>query len=244
MDEEAAASRIQSIKRGQQSRAQVTQMKQEENAAATKMAAAKRGKDARDQVKRSRQEAAERALAEEAAKEQAASATLGAGAKGYMARKKVAKQKAEETKATARIQANFRGNKERAAGESTVRKERAAKDPGYQAEQYLKQHKLLELFELLSQQLVNERPEKPKAFLVDALEKLKEKRVPSSPLHFFSEEDVATLYAMYDVSGLGLTPAQCAEALTAMGLELVVKVPAGTERFDLNGFLDLLPVGV
>ena len=55
MDEEAAASRIQSIKRGQQSRAQVAQMKQEENAAATKMAAAKRGKDARDQVKRSRQ---------------------------------------------------------------------------------------------------------------------------------------------------------------------------------------------
>ena len=207
------------------------------------MAAAKRGKDARDAVKRSREERAAAAAAKEAAKEHEASVRLGAGAKGYVQRKREKKEREEMAKASVRIQANFRGRKERddPTSEVNVRKARNASDPQYQAEKYMEQHKLLELFDLLGQQLVQHKPDNPRAFLIDELEKLQKKKEPHSPLHFFTNEDVETLYSMYDASGLGLTPAQCQEALVALGLEKV-KVPPAVERFDRNAFMNLLPM--
>ena len=202
-------------------------------------------RDTREQVKEQRAAAAAAKAAEEAAKEEAASARLGAGAKGYMQRKKQKKEAEEMAKASTRIQANFKGRKERhdPMSDANVRRARAANDPSYQADIYLKEHNLLELFDLLGQQLVTARPDNPRAFLIQELTRLKSlpKGVePSSPLNVFSQEDVETLYNMYDASGLGLTRSQCLEALSAMGMEKVT-VPMDVPRFDKATFLALLP---
>ena len=143
--------------------------------------------------------------------------------------------------ATSRIQANFRGRKERTDpnAESNVRKARAANDPSLQAEKYLKEHKVMELFELLGEQLMRDRPADPRSYLVDKLTQLKGQPDPTSSLNFFDPTDVETLFSMYDASMMGLTPAQCREALNAIGLE-TADVPAGIARFDRATFLSIV----
>jgi len=241
MDEDAAASKLQAMKRGQQARGAVAKQKAEESAAASKVQALKRGKDSRAVVQAKRAEATAKREAEEAAKEAEASARLGACAKGYVQRKKAKEEKAELSKASSRIQANFRGRKERTdpAAESNVRKARAENDPSLQAEKYLKAHKVMQLFELMGEQLVRDRPADPRKYLVEMLTQLKDAKDPTSPLNFFDPTDVETLFSMYDASMMGLTPAQCREALNAIGLE-VAKVPSGVARFDRNTFLTLV----
>lgn len=213
----------------------------EEDAAAAKLQAIKRGKDSRAVVQQKRADAAAKEQAEAAAKEAEASERLGACAKGYVQRKKVKEEKQQMSTGASRIQANFRGRKERSdpAAESNVRKARAANDPSLQAEKYLKEHKLMQLFELLGEQLMRERPENPRAFLVDSLTQLKELPDPTSSLNFFDPTDVETMFSMYDASMKGLTPAQCREALNAIGLE-GAPVPAGIDRFDKPTFLQLV----
>jgi hypothetical protein len=199
-------------------------------------------------VQAKREEAAAKKAAVEAAAEAEASARLGACAKGYVQRKKEKqeKQEKEEMKgATTRIQASFRGRKERKDpnAESNVRKARAANDPSLQAEKYLKDHKLMQLFELLGETLVRAKPDNPRTFLVQYLTQLKEQDNPTSPLHFFEGDDVDTLFSMYDVSNRGLTPAQCREALNAIGLERVQVPVVDSERFDKAAFMELVNAG-
>jgi len=211
----------------------------EEKSAATKMQAAKRGKDAREQVREQRAASAAAEAAKAAAQEDQASVRLGAGAKGYMARKRMKKEREEMAAATTRIQANFKGKRSRA--EVEVLKKRRADDPAYQAEKYLQDHKLLELFELLGNKLVTERPADPRAYLVQELTQLKSIKDPSSPMNFFSEQDVETLFSMYDVSGKGLTRTQCVEAFDAMGVSASVPPSAyESEKIDRATFLNLL----
>merc|ERR1711988_2075535 len=139
---------------------------------------------------------------------------------------------------------NFRGKKERTdpRAEVNVRKERSKNDPQVQASVYLEQHKILPMFEMLGQALVTEQPADPRAFLVRQLEALKSAQDKTSPLNFFTDEEIDTLYSMYDVSKQGITPQQCREALNAIGLENV-KVPAGppSKRFQLADFKALVP---
>jgi len=243
MSEDAAASKMQAIKRGTDARGAVkarraAEEQANENAAASKMQAIKRGTDARESVKARRAAEEEAKAAAEAEKEAHANSTLAAGAMGYRARK----QRKKEDAAMTRLQANYRGKMERSDPQSqtNVRKERSKNDPGYQAETYMRDHKLLELFDLLGQKLVAQRPDNPRQFLISELTKLKSTREPSSPLNFFSPDDIETLFSMYDVSGDGLTAGQCREALNAMGLE-EVQLPPGKERFDRNAFFAILP---
>ena len=135
------------------------------------------------------------------------------------------------------IQANFRGRKERhdPGAEANVRRARNQNDPQVQATNYIKEHKLMALFELLGQSLVAAQPDDPRAFLAQQLTQLKGMGNPTSPLNFFTEGDVDVLFSMYDASRRGLTGAQCREALNAMGLDKV-DVPAATARFDLAAF--------
>jgi len=213
----------------------------DDNSAATKLQTAKRGKDARQAVQEKRAAATAKAAAVDAAKEAEASERLGACAKGYVQRKQEKKEKQEKAAATTRITANFRGRKERAdpASETNVRKARAKNDPSLQAEKYLKEHKLMALFELMGEQLMRDRPADPRKYLVEVLMRLKELPDPASPLNFFDPNDVETLFSMYDASMKGLTPAQCREALNAIGLEYAA-LPAGIERFDKPTFMTLV----
>ena len=188
-------------------------------------------------VQQKRAEAAAKAAAEQQAKEDEASVRLGACAKGYTQRKKMREEREQQNKASTRISANFRGKKDRA--EVEVKKARAANDPSVKAQNYLKKHKLMALFELMGESLVREKPADPREFLVSYLTQLKEKSDPTSPLNFFDGDDVDTLFSMYDASNMGLTPKQCREALNAMGLESVA-VPKGETRFDKAAFMALV----
>lgn len=214
----------------------------DENGAATKLQAAKRGKDSRAVVQEKRAAAAAKSEAADAAKEAEASARLGACAKGYVQRKAERQEKEQKAVATTRIQANFRGRKERSdpGAESNVRKARSANDPSLQAEKYMKEHKLMELFELMGEQLMRERPDDPREFLAaKLLPSLKEMTDPTSSLNFFDPTDVETLFSMYDASSSGLTQAQCREALNAIGLEKA-PVPPELEKLDKNAFMKIV----
>jgi len=213
----------------------------DENAAASKIAAAKRGKEARAAVAQKKVAAEEQAKLNQAKAEADASARLGASAKGYQQRKKAAKEKEEQAKASVMIQAKFRGKKERTdpAAEANLRRARSKNDPQVQAQAYMKTHKLMELFEMLGQRLVREQPQDPKAFLVSYLEEISRTSDKTSPMNFFSDQDIATLFSMYDQQKTGITRAQCREALNAVGLEDVV-VPE-RPRIDLATFRGLIP---
>jgi len=102
----------------------------------------------------------------------------------------------------------------------------------------MKQHKLMELFELLGQRLVREQPEDPRAFLVDFLEQIRHTPDKTSPMNFFTDQDISVLHSMYDHQKNGITQAQCREALTAIGLD-DVPVPQ-QPRIDLATFKALV----
>jgi len=212
-------------------------MTSETDQAATAIQNAKRQKEARAKVAAKKAEKETAQAASDAKQKDAAQSALSAGAKGYAQRKAAKKKKDEQEQAATVIGARFRGKKERVGPDSEVnaRRERNKNDPQLQASAYLEQHKLLPLFELLGQQLVTEQPADPRAFLLAQLEKLQKVPDKTSPLNFFSEDEIDTLYAMYDQSKSGLTAAQCKEALTAIGLE-GVEVPAYTAVFDLAAF--------
>lgn len=199
-------------------------------------------REAQKVVAGKRAEAQELAAKKEAEDMAAAQAVLGAGLKGYQQRKAARDERAKLDEGAKHIQAQIRGRKERKnpASEVNVRRARNKADPQVQANDYLTQHKLLPLFEMLGQALVSEMPADPREFLIEQLEKLQGTPDASSPLNFFTEDEIDTLFAMYDVAKTGITAAQCQEALTSIGVDNV-KVPSHINSFDLEAFKALIP---
>ncbi len=170
----------------------------------------------------------------------AAQDRLGAGAKGYMQRRRAKQEKEEQGRAATKMQANFRGRKGRGEGsEVSIRRERHKNDPQVAAGEYIKKHKLIELFELLGQSLVAEQPADVRSFLIGRLKELQKVPEPTSALNFFNADDVDVLFSMFDASQRGLTAAQCRQALDSLGLEKV-PVPKEPARFDIVAFRALV----
>tara|TARA_B110001452_G_scaffold183921_1_gene154592 strand:- start:220 stop:888 length:669 start_codon:yes stop_codon:yes gene_type:complete len=213
-----------------------------EEEAAVAIQSVKRQKEAKKAVEAKRVEVEAAKAKKLEAEQKAAQAALSGAAKGYAQRKADKKKAEEQAAATTRIQAKFRGKKERAdpAAEVNVRRERNKNDPQVQSALYLEQHKLLPLFEMMGQMLVSEMPDDPKAFLVEQLEKLQSSADKTSPMNVFSEEEIDTLFAMFDLSKQGITRAQCRAALNSIGLE-GVEVPTYVSSFDLAAFKALIP---
>lgn len=92
---------------------------------------------------------------------------------------------------------------------------------------------------MLGQLLVSEKPADPCAYLVEKLESIKAGPAQAHFKHFFSDEDVETLFSMYDIGKQGITAAQCRQALDALGLE-ECKVPSSSNVFDCNAFKELV----
>uniref|UniRef100_A0A7S3ER79 EF-hand domain-containing protein n=1 Tax=Haptolina ericina TaxID=156174 RepID=A0A7S3ER79_9EUKA len=212
----------------------------DEQSAAVYIQSAKRGKEARDAVSQKRQSLDAKAKAKAEKKEQEASAKLGAGVKGYTQRRRAKLEAQENSKAAVTIQARFRGKKERSdpAAEANLRRARSKNDPQIKAEAYMKEHKLMELFELLGQKLVRDKPDDPRSYLVNVLEEIRHTPDKTSPMNFFTDTDISTLHSMYDHQKNGITRAQCREALTAIGLDQVA-VP-DMPRIDLATFKGLV----
>jgi hypothetical protein len=210
----------------------------DENAAALKVQNLQRKKEARKAVDARRALKAEQDAADEEVKRAEASRRLGAGARGYKQRREAQKQRVAESSAATKMQATFRGKAERDGGDAAARRARLKADPEAAAAEYARKHGLHDLFGMLGQQLVAEKPEDPRAFLVGALEKLAAAGSFSSPLNFFSDDEIETLFSMYDITGRGLTSAQAREALDAIGLEAVATPPAPV---DLAAFKACVP---
>ena len=198
-------------------------------------------REAREKTTQKRKQASEQQAQQAQAQQDRASAILSAGARGYSQRRQERQKSQETSNSAVRIQAKFRGKKERdPTSEASVRRLRKQNDPNEQASEYLEKHKILELFDMLGQMVISDKPSDPRAFLASQLEVMSASTDFTSPRNFFSDAELDTLYAMYDVSKGGMTRAQCREALNAIGLEAVA-LPDGASRFDAAAFKALGP---
>jgi len=87
-------------------------------------------------------------------------------------------------------------------------------DPVLQAHAYLTEHKIIAMMEAMTAAVMVAKPDAPKPFLV---EKLKELKATGTPVMDFSEEDLVTMFTMFDPTGVGkISAAQCNKALEVL----------------------------
>jgi len=96
----------------------------------------------------------------------------------------------------------------------------ALPDPRDEATDYLKKHRILQLFEELGAFLVLEKPKDPEGFLIEKLEEIKESRKRREKLTFFNQEDVIMMFETFDPTGKGyISGSQYDQALKNLGIE-------------------------
>ena len=89
-------------------------------------------------------------------------------------------------------------------------------DPREEADKYLEQHGIMQLFSDLGTRLIHDRPADPNAYVLQVLQQ----RQAGKLERFFSEANVSTMFGMFDVTGRGfITPAQYQQALRSLGIE-------------------------
>ncbi|CAN8210670.1 unnamed protein product [Coccothraustes coccothraustes] len=89
-----------------------------------------------------------------------------------------------------------------------------------QSREYLRRHRLPELLHRLGALLLFHRPERPREFLIQVLERVKAGRRAEGEYPFLMDEaNVDAMFSLLDVLGQGsIRPAQYREALKTLGL--------------------------
>ncbi|XP_038010243.1 EF-hand calcium-binding domain-containing protein 10 [Motacilla alba alba] len=89
-----------------------------------------------------------------------------------------------------------------------------------QSREYLRRHRLPELLQRLGALLLFHRPERPREFLIQVLERVKAGRRAEGEYPFLMDEaNVDAMFSLLDVLGQGsIRPAQYREALKTLGL--------------------------
>lgn len=126
-----------------------------------------------------------------------------------------------------------------------------------EADEYLRKHKILELFEDLTTILAYKQPEQLENFLVDIL---KQRKMNGNRSIVYSDTELQNIFALYDLKGAGfITKEQCREGkltkiliLTIFFVFLALKTLANSEfhyqkaqevpmpdKVDLFGFMKL-----
>ncbi|KAG8577194.1 hypothetical protein GDO81_010096 [Engystomops pustulosus] len=106
-----------------------------------------------------------------------------------------------------------------------------------EAEDYLRENKIMELVNNLTSLLLYHRPERPREFLITQLEKLKLARLADveHPC-LFDETNVDAIFRILDPSGQGyITGTQYIEALKTLGVD-VVNLPHPPEKITQEVF--------
>ncbi|XP_029472702.1 EF-hand calcium-binding domain-containing protein 10 [Rhinatrema bivittatum] len=106
------------------------------------------------------------------------------------------------------------------------------------AEDYIREHKVLELLNTLTSLLLYHRPERKREFLINELEKLKLARVSDSDYpSLFDESNLIAVFGILDPAGKGfITVTQYKEALKTLGIEMTnLPWPENTE-INLEAF--------
>ncbi|XP_053575732.1 EF-hand calcium-binding domain-containing protein 10 [Bombina bombina] len=106
-----------------------------------------------------------------------------------------------------------------------------------EAEEYLRENKILELMDNLTSQLLYHRPERPREFLINLLEKLKyARRADVDYPCLFDESNLDAIFGVLDPSGQGyITKEQFVGALKTLGVE-ETNVEDQPERMTLEVF--------
>ncbi|XP_063783107.1 EF-hand calcium-binding domain-containing protein 10 [Pseudophryne corroboree] len=106
-----------------------------------------------------------------------------------------------------------------------------------EAQDYLREHKIMELVNNLTSLLLYHRPEKPQEFLITQLEKLKLARLADVEYPcLFDESNVDAVFGILDPSGQGyITRTQYVESLKTLGID-VSNLPAPPEKITLEVF--------
>ncbi|XP_037243787.1 EF-hand calcium-binding domain-containing protein 10 [Falco biarmicus] len=89
-----------------------------------------------------------------------------------------------------------------------------------QGREYLRRHRIPELLQRLGALLLYHRPERPREFLIQALERVKAaERAEGEYPYLMDEANLAAMFSLLDVVGQGcIRPAQYREALKTLGL--------------------------
>ncbi|XP_068132367.1 EF-hand calcium-binding domain-containing protein 10 [Hyperolius riggenbachi] len=106
-----------------------------------------------------------------------------------------------------------------------------------QAEDYLRENKIMELVNNLTSLLLYHRPERPREFLITQLEKLKLARLADVEYpSLFDESNVEAVFGILDPAGQGyITGTQYIEALKTLGID-ISSIPAPPEKITLEVF--------
>merc|ERR1711976_796506 len=98
-----------------------------------------------------------------------------------------------------------------------------------EASQYLQKHKVVELFDNLTAQLIYNEPSSPKEFLIEALEKLQKSRMTKRDFPcLFDESNINSIFGMLDPTGRGfITLQQYREGLLTIGISDFEQHPPG-----------------
>ncbi|XP_065828907.1 EF-hand calcium-binding domain-containing protein 10-like [Oscarella lobularis] len=110
-------------------------------------------------------------------------------------------------------------------------------------ERYLSENKIAELISNITTALVYKRPDDPKAFIVNFLEKLKKLREDEETYGesaFFDEHNLVALFGLMDVTGQGfITKSQYTQAFKALGVSDFNEHPLGhdLDKISKNAFL-------
>ena len=104
---------------------------------------------------------------------------------------------------------------------------------GQEAAKYIKEHKIMELFENITSALVYERPDDPKEFMKGYIEQLlKAKSDPDEvdPPSFFDESNLKSVFGMLDITKKGyISREQYLHAMCNLGVKKFNQNPAGSE---------------
>nr|XP_022302995.1 EF-hand calcium-binding domain-containing protein 10-like [Crassostrea virginica] len=110
-----------------------------------------------------------------------------------------------------------------------------------EAREYLEQHRVLELFNNMTSQLIYNRPENPKKYMIDLLEKLQRSRATKHDYPcLFDDTNIQSVYNMLDPTNRGfITMQQYKEAMDTLGIDPVnVKVEGANEdKINFDTFL-------
>ncbi|KAM5172995.1 EF-hand calcium-binding domain-containing protein 10 [Mantella aurantiaca] len=106
-----------------------------------------------------------------------------------------------------------------------------------EAEEYLRENKIMDLVNNLTGLLLYYRPERPREFLISQLEKLKLARLADSGYPcLFDESNVEAVFGILDPAGQGyITGTQYTEALKTLGID-ISSFPSPPENITLEVF--------
>jgi hypothetical protein len=116
-----------------------------------------------------------------------------------------------------------------------------------EARSYLEKHRILELLDNLTAQLVFHRPSEPKEFLIEQLTRLKEARKLKRDYPcLFDDSNLEAMFRMMDPEGRGyISSAQYNEALRSLGVSSPsIQRTADTDKVTMDVFVRAAKLGL